>query len=68
MKFDEFNNIEVPEEVDVFIKNGVKKAEKVKQKRRIKKWVSTQGLSINVEISHSERVLDSILQNKGRKI
>ena len=26
MKFDEFNNIEVPEEVDVFIKNGVKKA------------------------------------------
>jgi len=39
MKFDEFNNIEVPEEVDVFIKNGVKKAEKVKQKRRIKKCV-----------------------------
>ena len=27
-----------------------------------------QDLSINVEISHSERVLDSILQNKGRKI
>ena len=24
MKFNEFNNIEVPEEVDVFIKNGVK--------------------------------------------
>ena len=39
MKFDEFNNIEVPEEVDVFIKNGVKKAEKVKQKRGIKKCV-----------------------------
>lgn len=39
MKFNEFNNIEVPEEVDVFIKNGVKKAEKVKQKRRIKKCV-----------------------------
>ena len=39
MKFDEFDNIEVPEEVDVFIKNGVKKAEKVKQKRRMKKCV-----------------------------
>ena len=25
MKFDEFNNIEVPEEVDVFIKNENKK-------------------------------------------
>ena len=39
MKFNEFNNIEVPEEVDVFIKNGVKKAEKVKRKRGIKKCV-----------------------------
>lgn len=28
MKFNEFNNIEVPEEVDVFIKNGVKKSGK----------------------------------------
>ena len=43
MKFDEFNNIEVPEEVDVFIKNGVKKAEKVKQKRRIKKVCSSSS-------------------------
>ena len=39
MKFDEFENIEVPEEVDVFIKNGVKKAEKIKKKRKTKKIV-----------------------------
>ena len=32
MKFDEFNNIEVPEEVDVFIKNGVKKRKKLSKK------------------------------------
>lgn len=39
MKFDEFENIEVPEEVDVFIKNGVKKAEKIKKKRKTQKIV-----------------------------
>ena len=34
MKFDKFDNIEVPEEVDSFIKNGIKKAEKIKKKRK----------------------------------
>ena len=43
MKFDEFENIEVPEEVDVFIKNGVKKAEKIKKKRKTKKIVVAEA-------------------------
>ena len=37
MKFDKFDNIEVPEEVDSFIKNGIKKAEKIKKKRKVQK-------------------------------
>ena len=32
MKFDEFNNIEVPEEVDVFKKMGLKKRKKLSKK------------------------------------
>ena len=39
MKFDKFDNIEVPEEVDSFIKNGIKKAEKIKKKRKVQKVV-----------------------------
>lgn len=46
MKFDEFNNIEVPEEVDVFIKNGVKKAEKVKQKKNKKVCSSSSDIGV----------------------